>query len=92
MFKPALFSGFSAQLEHVGWEVHHNLEHVDARTSLEEIDGSSDEKQRQLEAQLRELAAIQPQKALIIKTSHIGGHKFSGNVQVRITPAPLSFD
>ena len=36
------------------------------------------------EAQLKALGG--EHKALILRTSHIGGHKFSGNVTVRLSP------
>jgi len=47
-----------------------------------------DEKEAELSRRLQELDEGLPKRALILKTSHIGGHKYAGNVIVRV---PLSY-
>lgn len=69
-------------LESEGYEVHTQLDDLDG-PSLEEIDGTDEDREKEF---LRRLQAIadseEPKKALILKNSHIGGHKYSGNVVV----------
>lgn len=65
-------------LEHEGWEVHDQVEHPSHHsTSLEEFKGSEEEKLEDYSNQLKE--AAESKRALIIRNSHMGGHKFAGN-------------
>lgn len=69
-----------AVLEVEGWEVHNELEHVclwgPPLSNSEEFEAA------------REAMIEEPvKKALIIKTSHIGGHKYAGNVMVSVLEA-----
>lgn len=74
-------------LENEGYEVHTQLEEP-LGPPLEEEAAMTDDDERE-QAFLRRLQAIaddaeEPKKALILKNSHIGGHKFSGNVVVGV--------
>jgi hypothetical protein len=72
---------FSQTLQGEGWDVH---------TQLEEPTGppleaypDEDDKEAELNRRLQELDEGLPKRALILKTSHIGGHRYAGNVIVR---------
>ncbi|KAH7103368.1 Sucraseferredoxin-like protein [Auriculariales sp. MPI-PUGE-AT-0066] len=68
---PKLEERFSDELERVGWEVH---------TRLHDPDHDHAHDQQSRDERLR--AAADSQSALIVKTSHIGGHRYAGNVQI----------
>jgi hypothetical protein len=72
-------SAFTQCLEHRGWTVHSQLEHPlqSQATSLEDHSGSEEERKEHLMKLLQELPA--EKKALIIRNSHMGGHKYAGN-------------
>ena len=59
---------------------------------LEELTGTDEEKDAAYLKQLKswDAATADTKRALILKVSHIGGHKFSGNVIVCL-PYSLSF-
>lgn len=69
-----------------GWDVHTQLEDPTGPPLEDYPDG--DEKEAELSRRLQELDEGLPKRALILKTSHIGGHKYAGNVIVRV---PSSF-
>ena len=70
-------------LEHEGWEVHDQVEHPSHHAaSLEEFKGTEEEKEGSYLKQLKE--AAESKRALIIRNSHMGGHKFAGNCIVSI--------
>ncbi|KAF8640036.1 hypothetical protein AX17_001278 [Amanita inopinata Kibby_2008] len=76
---PKLEHAFMQYLGAHGWHV--DLE-VDAATThdspaLEDLQLSSDDLERHLNDQLHESSASK--RALILRTSHIGGHKYAGN-------------
>ena len=75
-------------LIHEGYEVHTQVEDP-IGPPLEEIEGTDEEREKEF---LRRLQAIadsdEPKKALILKNSHIGGHKYSGNVVVSVRLHP----
>lgn len=52
---------------------------------LEELAGTADEKDGEYAQRLHAFdpTTADPRRALILKISHIGGHKFAGNVIVR---------
>jgi len=67
---------FINSLNHNGWETHTRIECPEI-PSLESLTGSSEEKAAAIVTQLKALPA--ERKALILKNSHTGGHKFAGN-------------
>lgn len=81
---PKLETSFCRILESENWIVHHDLEDEDCMgQSLEEIEGTEEERDKVMADRLREASegALHDQKtALILKISHIGGHKYAGNV------------
>ena len=48
---------------------------------LEELTGTEEEKHAEIEKRLKD--AAEQKRVLIIRNSHMGGHKFAGNVIVR---------
>jgi len=68
-------------LEAKDWEVHTQLEDPTGSPLEDYPDG--DDKEAELSRRLQELDDSLPKRALILKTSHIGGHKYAGNVIVR---------
>ena len=82
---PKLEHAFTVELERGGWEVHTQIDDPSAHGSaLEDIQGSDEEKDAEVERLLKELdprTAVH-KRALIVKNSHFGGHKFAGNVVV----------
>ncbi|KAG1753811.1 Sucrase/ferredoxin-like-domain-containing protein [Suillus paluster] len=68
---------FHQYLEQEGWEVHTNLDDLTSEPSLESRASSNTEKEQLIETQLKSLHT--EHKALILKNSHVGGHKFAGN-------------
>jgi hypothetical protein len=77
-------SAFSESLEREGWEVHTQLDNPTGPPLEEYADG--DEKESELNRRLQELDHEPVKRALIIKTSHIGGHRYAGNVIVGLSP------
>lgn len=75
---PKLEYAFSESLEREGWEVHTQLDNPTGPPLEEYADG--DEKESELNRRLQELDHEPVKRALIIKTSHIGGHRYAGNV------------
>ncbi|KAG6855069.1 hypothetical protein C0991_005998 [Blastosporella zonata] len=64
-----------------GWAADTQLEcHCLMGSPLEDLQGTLEEKQEVITKELKSSAS--EKRALIIKTSHIGGHKFAGNVVV----------
>ena len=84
---PKLEHGLTRALEQAGWEVHTQLDDPAAHGTapLEHLAGAADERDATYGALLRE--AADGQRALIVKVSHIGGHKFAGNCIVRPPPS-----
>lgn len=76
---PKLEHGLSVALEQHDWEVHTQLSEHD----LEHKPSDNDDAEAAYLAQLKD--AAESKRALILKVSHIGGHKFSGNVIVSIS-------
>lgn len=58
---------------------------------LEDIDGTDEEKDAEVERILRDLdpRTAEHKRALIVKNSHFGGHKFAGNVVVSLSYLPI---
>ncbi|KAF8502485.1 Sucrase/ferredoxin-like-domain-containing protein [Gautieria morchelliformis] len=79
---PKLQTVFTQSLESEGYEVHTQLEDPHG-PSLEEIEGSDEDREKEFLRRLQGLVdPEEPKKALILKNSHVGGHKFSGNVVI----------
>jgi hypothetical protein len=75
-------SAFSESLQRQGWDVHSQLDDPIGPPLENYPDGI--EKEAELKRRLQELNDSLPKRALILKTSHIGGHKYAGNVIVRL--------
>lgn len=61
-----------------------DLEEPFGQKAIEDYSGTDEEREQEFLNQLQTLAdSTDPKKVLILKTSHIGGHKYSGNVVVR---------
>jgi len=75
---PKLEHAFSQTLQGEGWDVHTQLEDPIGSPLEDYPDG--DEKEAELSRRLQELDESLPKRALILMTSHIGGHKYAGNV------------
>jgi hypothetical protein len=81
---PKLEHGLSVALEREGWEVHTQLSEHDLSPPppLEAATGADPE--AGYVTRLKQ--AAESKRALVLKVSHIGGHKFAGNVIVRLFP------
>ena len=66
--------------------VHTELEDLSGHPTLESSLINGPEPEIAFETQLKALGG--EHKALILRTSHIGGHKFAGNVIVCLSPIP----
>lgn len=80
---PKLEHGLTVALEREGWEVHTQLDDPSEHGSpLEELAGTDDERDAEYVRRLQAFdpTSADPRRALILKVSHIGGHKFAGNV------------
>ncbi|KAI0638074.1 Sucrase/ferredoxin-like-domain-containing protein [Trametes polyzona] len=90
---PKLEHALTHSLEREGWEVHTQVEdpslHHDA--PLEDLPGSDEEKRTAILQQLKAVDAKHAahKRALILYCSHIGGHKYAGNVIIN-TPRGVS--
>ena len=73
-------------MESVGWEVHNQVEDPDHfdEPPIEDIPGSAEEREKAVFDRLKDISADDGshKKALIIYISHMGGHKYAGNVIV----------
>ncbi|EPQ59395.1 hypothetical protein GLOTRDRAFT_136275 [Gloeophyllum trabeum ATCC 11539] len=77
---PKLEHTFTQALEREGWEAHTQLEDPSlGGPPLDDLQGSEEEKEAQIVQRLKELGDAHTKRALILKNSHIGGHKFAGN-------------
>ena len=87
----------SAALERAGWEVHTQVEDPSlSGPPLEALTGTAEDKHAELEKRLKDVA--EQKRVLIVRNSHMGGHKFAGNVIVRplvhlciFTPVQLTY-
>lgn len=73
-------------LEGEGWAVHTGLEDLSGSPTLESLLTEGPEPEVAFEKRLKALGG--EHKALILRTSHVGGHKFAGNVVVCLSPIP----
>ncbi|KIY49589.1 hypothetical protein FISHEDRAFT_65516 [Fistulina hepatica ATCC 64428] len=74
-----LEQGFIQSLTQHGWSADTQLEDpsILLGSNLESFTGSVEEKDRQITEQLK--GVREEKRALILKNSHVGGHKFAGN-------------
>ena len=77
-------------LEREGWEVHTQLEDTSTYgPPLEDFKGTQEEKDAEYLRLLKTYDSHSPdwdnKRALILKCSHIGGHKFAGNCIVSLS-------
>ncbi|EMD40810.1 hypothetical protein CERSUDRAFT_62787 [Gelatoporia subvermispora B] len=89
---PKLENALTHALEREEWEVHTQVDDPTlAGGPLEELQGSDEERDAELLRRLRTLDVKQSshKRALIVRVSHIGGHKFAGNVIIN-TPQGVS--
>jgi hypothetical protein len=72
MYGPA----FTQSLERRCWEIHTQLRDIPP-TQIEELTGTPEEKENQIVDHLK--AVSSDKKALILRNSHTGGHRYAGN-------------
>ncbi|KZS97776.1 Sucraseferredoxin-like protein [Sistotremastrum niveocremeum HHB9708] len=78
---PKLEHSLRTALEHEGWEVHSQIDDHDGHGEpLNTTEGSQEQKDQLALERLKSLAGRDPKRALIIYNSHVGGHKFAGNL------------
>ncbi|KAH9482609.1 Altered inheritance of mitochondria protein 32 [Psilocybe cubensis] len=70
---------FIKSLEAHGWDADTQLEHPQLTMGLplEDLNVTPEERDENVEAQLKQ--SLDSKRALILKVSHIGGHKYAGN-------------
>ncbi|KAJ6539123.1 Sucrase/ferredoxin-like-domain-containing protein [Mycena capillaripes] len=73
---PKLEHAFIECLHNKGWTADTQLEHI-VEPPLESFSGTPEEKARHIKTELRALHSAK--KALILRNSHMGGHKYAGN-------------
>ncbi|KAK7044800.1 Sucrase/ferredoxin-like-domain-containing protein [Favolaschia claudopus] len=73
---PKLEREFTHSLQHRGWTVDTQLEHM-IESPLEKLNGTNEEKEAHVLETLKELQDAK--KALILYNSHMGGHRYAGN-------------
>ncbi|KAI0320693.1 Sucrase/ferredoxin-like-domain-containing protein [Amylostereum chailletii] len=76
---PKLEHAFTHALHREGWDVHTQMDDPEG-PSLEEFNYEEEDKEAEMLRRLQEVDEHLPKRALILKTSHIGGHKYAGNV------------
>ncbi|KZT12554.1 uncharacterized protein LAESUDRAFT_808148 [Laetiporus sulphureus 93-53] len=78
---PKLAHTFQESLERAGWEVHTQLEDPSfSSTAFEDTPGTPAEKDTEFRRRLEAVDSADQKRMLIIRNSHMGGHKFAGNV------------
>ena len=75
----SVLSAFIKSLEMQGWDADTQLEHpsLSMGIPLEDLDVTSEKREENISSQLKESADVK--RALILKVSHTGGHKYAGN-------------
>jgi hypothetical protein len=76
-------SAFITSLESQGWDADKHVEcpSLTMGPPLEEMNVTPEEREENIASHLR--VSTESKRALIIKTSHVGGHKYAGNCIVR---------
>lgn len=85
---PFFQSAFIQCLEEHGWTADTQLEEpsISLGPPIEEFKGSIEERDDRILEQLKEVASAR--KALLVRNSHMGGHKYAGNCIVSATVSP----
>ncbi|KAF9534392.1 Sucrase/ferredoxin-like-domain-containing protein [Crepidotus variabilis] len=83
---PKLEHAFIKSLEAHGWDADTHLEHpsLTMGPALEDLGSTPEEREETIATQLQE--STSSKRALIVKVSHIGGHRYAGNAII-YTPA-----
>jgi len=70
---------FIKSLESHGWDADTQLEHPSLTMGppLEDLNVTPEEKHENISAQLKQ--SSEAKRALIVKVSHVGGHRYAGN-------------
>ena len=76
-------AAFTHALHREGWDVHTQMAEPEG-PALEEFNYEEEDKEAEMLRRLQEVDEHLPKRALILKTSHIGGHKYAGNVIVSL--------
>lgn len=84
-------SAFIKALEMHGWDADTQLEHPSLTMGppLEETNATPEEREEIISDELRQ--STESKRALIVKVSHVGGHKYAGNVIVSVFAVWLSY-
>ena len=78
-----VLTAFVHSLQENGWAADTQLEcHCLMGSPLEDLQGTHEERQEIIAKELK--SSAEEKRALILKTSHIGGHNFAGNTIVRL--------
>lgn len=80
-----IFLAFIKSLEAQGWDADTQLEHPELTMGLplEDLDATPEMRDDIMKQQMKESA--ESKRALIVKVSHVGGHKYAGNCIVSPT-------
>jgi hypothetical protein len=83
----SVLSAFIKTLEMQGWDADTQLEHpsLSMGIPLEDLDVTPEKREENISSQLKECADMK--RALILKVSHTGGHKYAGNCIVSYSDA-----
>ena len=70
----------------MGWEVADQVEEADEMEGppLQELEGTSEEREALVLERLKAVSEQERKRALILYTSHVGGHQYAGNVVVSL--------
>lgn len=84
-FSPKALLAFIKQLEAQGWDADTQMEYPSLTMGLplEDLNVTPEERAETIAEQLKQSA--ESKRALIVKVSHIGGHKYAGNCIVSVS-------
>ncbi|BGP21209.1 sucrase/ferredoxin-like family protein [Rhodotorula toruloides] len=77
---PLLISQFHIHLDKHGLHVDERGEDLAEGPAIEEWEGGEEERSRKLEEKLKEGTGVESGRVGLFKVSHIGGHRYAGNV------------
>jgi len=78
---PKLEHEFTRVLHSEGWSVDTDMDDLTCHgCPLEDFEGSNEDREAEILRRFETFSAAPTKKALILKNSHMGGHKFAGNV------------
>ncbi|KAI0774168.1 Sucrase/ferredoxin-like-domain-containing protein [Fomes fomentarius] len=88
LIAPTIHIALTLALEREGWEVHHQVEDPSIRPALSSL--TPEDTEAELRRRLQHVGVdAEHKRALILYSSHIGGHKYAGNVIIN-TPKGTS--